>query len=90
MPRTDESARPSSSHSTQYETVSSPMPPNSSGRAEPRKPADASLATMPRSMLSARSHSRVCGSTSRAANSRADCRISSCSLLSVKSTEALP
>ena len=44
IPRTDESALPSSSQSRQYETESSPPPPSSSGSAAARKPASASVA----------------------------------------------
>ena len=56
----------------QYEIVSSPMPPCSSGSAQPRKPISASFGTIPSSMRSLRSQSRACGTISRSQNSRAE------------------
>src|SRR5215207_596469 len=62
------------------------MPPASAGSDAPRNPISASFSTIARSMVSVRSHSRACGTTSRSRNSRAVARISSCSAVSVKST----
>jgi len=89
IPRTDESARPSSSQSKVYDTESSPPPPSSSGSDAARNPAPASFATSSRGSSSARSQSRANGTISRSQNSRADSRISSCSDESVKSTHRI-
>ena len=89
IPRTDESALPSSSQSRQYETESSPPPPSSSGRPAARKPASASVPTSARGSSSASSQSRACGTSSRSQSSRADARISSCSGVSVKSMKGV-
>ena len=85
IPRTDESALPSSSTTSAYDSVSSSLPPYASSQPAPRYPAAASFATSERSISSARSHSRACGTISRSANSRADERMSSCSALGWKS-----
>ena len=46
IPRTFESARPISSTTSAYETMSSPIPPCSSGSAAARKPSSASFPTI--------------------------------------------
>jgi len=86
MPRMFESARPSSSTTSAYVRMSSPMPPCSSGSAAPRNPTSASLATIAGSTASARSQSVAWGAISASQNSRAVRRISSCSGVSSKST----
>src|SRR5581483_8788129 len=87
LPRTFESARPTSSTTSAYDTKSRPMPPCSSGIVAPRKPTSASLPTIAGSTASARSHSVANGAISESQNSRAVRRMSCCSSVSSRSTD---
>ena len=85
MPRTFESARPSSSTSSVYETMSSPSPPCSSGRAAVRKPSEPACRRS-RGRSPPRDPTRLrTGAISASQNDRAVSRISRCSSESSKS-----